>query len=83
MAKSNDNAPAQKFRSGALSVSIWRKESKRGDFYTVTAQRAFTQDEGKTWEYSDSFSRDDLNNLGALLMTAWSWINRKEQETKA
>ncbi|MFN7139649.1 MAG: hypothetical protein ACK4UN_09940 [Limisphaerales bacterium] len=72
--------PVQKYRSGALSVSIWAHVGKNGDFYTVNAQRAYTDDDGETWKHTDSFSRDDLPTVGALLNRAWAWICTQEEK---
>lgn len=70
--------PLKRFRSGAISVSIWAQSGKNGDYYTTNAQRAYTKDEGKTWEHSDSFSRDDLPTVAWLLQRAWAWIQDRE-----
>ena len=66
--------PAKQFRAGALSVSVWPREHQGKTFYNATAQRAYTKDDGKTFEYSDSFDRDDLPCVAALLNQAFSWI---------
>ena len=74
------NKPVHQIRSGALSVSIWEKTGTNGTFYTVNAQRAYTKDDGATWEHTDSFSRDDLPSVALLMQSAWAWINRRESE---
>lgn len=75
--------PAHRIRSGALSVSIWEQRTPEGCFFTVNPQRAFTRDDGKTWEHSDSFSRDDLATVGSLLLQAHAWICREESKATA
>lgn len=72
--------PLHRIRSGAISVSIWLKTGKNGDYYTCNAQRAYTKDDGKTWEHTDSFSRDDLPTVAWLLQSAWAWITKREGE---
>lgn len=69
-----DNKPVKQFRAGALSVSVFEREHDGKTFYNATASRAYTKDDGKTWEYSDSFDRDDLPLVAALLNQAFSWI---------
>jgi hypothetical protein len=76
------NLPVHKMRSGAISVSIWKHDSENGAFHTATPQRAYTRDNGESWEYTDSFSRDDLPTVALLMQSAWAWINRREQEEK-
>ena len=77
------NKPVHKIRSGALTVSIWAHDSKNGTFYSANAQRAYTDDDGKTWKHTDSFSRDDLPSVALLMQSAWAWIIRKEKENKS
>lgn len=76
------NSPAIVLRSGALSVSIWKREHEGKAFYNVQPSRAYTEDDGQTWQYSDSFGRDDALILAELLHLAWQWIRRAEMEEK-
>jgi hypothetical protein len=70
--------PVKQYRRGAVGVSIWRRETTTPEgqqvFYNATASRAFTRDDGKTFEYSDSFGADDLPTVAALLNLAFTWI---------
>jgi hypothetical protein len=63
-------------------VSIWRKQGERGEFYTANVQRAYTNDDGKSWEYSDSFGRDETLSAAELLRLAWIWIVKAEAQAK-
>jgi hypothetical protein len=74
--------PVHRIRSGALSVSIWAREHEGVTYYTANAQRAYTKDDGQTWEHSDSFGRDELLAVGQLLTSAWHWIKDAEAEAK-
>lgn len=76
------NKPEYVVRAGALSVSIWRREHEGKAFYSATASRAYTEDNGESWNYSDSFNRDDLLIVAELMRAAWAWIRRAEQESK-
>jgi hypothetical protein len=80
----NNAKPLHQFRSGAISVSIWPQTTKdeKKVFYTANAQRAYTKDDGATWEHTDSFSRDDLPVVAFLMQQAWSFICRKEADAK-
>lgn len=78
-----DNQPAFKIRSGALSVSIWEQKTDKGSFYTANPQRAFTRDDGASWEHSDSFGRDDLPVIASLMLQAHMMIVRKESQESA
>ena len=72
--QTKDNNPAQQLRAGALSVSIWEKQHDGKTFWSATPSRAFTRDDGKTWEYSDQFGRDDLPVVSRLMDMAFAWI---------
>jgi len=80
MAKNTDNKPVHRIRSGAISVAIWKHESKNGPFYSANVQRAYTQDDGKTWEHTDSFGRDEVLTAAKLLDLAHTWILREESK---
>lgn len=70
--------PVKQYRRRGIGVSIWKREAQTADgtsvFYSATASRAYTKDEGKTWEYSDSFDADDLPVVALLLQLAYMWI---------
>jgi hypothetical protein len=72
--------PVQTFRAGALSVSVWAREHEGKTFYTANAQRAYTEDDGKSWKYSGSFDRDDLATVAALLNMALAWIVKESRQ---
>jgi hypothetical protein len=74
MAEEKKQSPAKQFKAGALGVSVWEREAVGKVFYAATANRAFTRDDGNTWEYSDSFNRDDLPVVAALMNQAFAWI---------
>jgi hypothetical protein len=69
--------PAHKFRNRALSVTIWKNESDKGPWYSVTPSRSYKQ--GDQWKESDSFGVDDLPPLAKLLDQAHTWILNTEQ----
>lgn len=81
------NKPVKQFRSGALSVGVWARRHNEETFYNATPQRAYLdkkdtssgKEEG-TWKYTDSFSRDDLPIVAALMNQAFSFIVAMEQK---
>lgn len=70
--------PIHTLRAGALSVSIWENESTNGVWYSANVNRAYTRDEGKSWEYTDTFGRDDICTAAKLLDLAHTWILKQE-----
>jgi hypothetical protein len=79
---SDKTRPAHKIRNRTLSVTIWKNESDKGPWYSVTPSRSYKQ--GEEWKESDSFGEDDLLPLAKLLDEAHSWIvNTQRAERKA
>jgi hypothetical protein len=69
--------PAHKIRDGALSVTIWKNDSDKGPWYSVTPSRAYKQ--GEQWKDSDSLGFDDLLPMAKLLDLAHSWVMQQHQ----
>jgi len=68
--------PAQTIRYGRLKAAIWRQESDKGSWYSVTFARAYRDQDGN-WQSSGSFGRDDLLVLAKIADQAHSWIHRQ------
>jgi len=66
------NSPVQQIRHGAVSASIWRKETDKGPMFNVTFQRAYM--DGDSWKNSASFGRKDLLVVGLIAARAFEWI---------
>jgi len=69
--------PANKFRDGGLTVTIWKNDSEKEPWYSVNATRRYKQ--GEEWKESDSFGFDDLLPLAKLLDQAHTWILTQQQ----
>jgi hypothetical protein len=86
MSNETKQKPAAQFRAGSLSVSVWERRSNDKAFYNATPQRAYLDDKDTsggadgTWKYSDSFNRDDLPVIAALMVRAFEWIVSKQAE---
>jgi hypothetical protein len=74
---SSNTKPAHKIRSGALTVTIWKKDSEKGPWYSVTPSRSYKQ--GEEWKESDSYGGDDLLLLAKMIDQAHSWIQDQQQ----
>ncbi len=81
MAKSSkNNPPVQKIRHGAVSASIWRKETDKGPMFNVTFQRAYR--DGDTWKNSSTFGQRDLLVVGLISARAFEWIATQPRKAK-
>jgi hypothetical protein len=73
--------PVHKIRSGAIEVAIWRNESEKGPWFSVTMSRSYKKDEA--WKQADSYGTDDLLLLAKLLDLAHTWILLHEPQGRA
>ncbi len=73
--------PAEKFRDGAIEVAVWRNDSDKGPWFSVTSSRSYEQ--GEDWKQSDNFGKDDILPLCKLLDQAHSWILNQQQQQRA
>lgn len=77
----NGNGPEKMFRYGALGLSIWRKESADGPWYSVKISRSYKDKDG-TWQYADSFGVRDLLLMAKLFDQAHTWIEERMADEK-
>lgn len=59
-------------RLGSIKAAIWKNETEKGSRYNVTVARLYK--DGVAWKQSDSFGRDDLPAVQAVLQQAYLWI---------
>ena len=71
------NKPAHKIRQGALTATIWKNDSDKGPWFSVTPSRSYKQ--GEEWKETDGFGFDDLLTLAKLIDQAHSWIMAQPQ----
>jgi len=65
--------PVNTYRAGNISMAVWENVSKDGNpYFSYTIQKSFTRDEGKTWETTNSLSREDLPKLKLVLGQAYA-----------
>lgn len=74
--------PVKQFRAGAIGVSVWQREHQGQTYYSASASRAYTKDDGKTFEYTDNFGRDELPVAASLLNLAFTWIVAQSSKAK-
>lgn len=56
--KMSKKKPIDQVTLGNIIASIWKNESEKGTWFTVTQQRMYRKDD--RWEYTDRLGRDDL-----------------------
>ena len=69
---SKASKPVYTLRDGAIEIAVWKNDSNKGPFYSVTPRRSYRK--GDQWKESDSYARDDLLVLARLVEMAYAWI---------
>lgn len=68
--------PVHEIKIGALKATIWKNESPKGAFHSVTLSRIYK--DGEKWASTSSFGRNDLLPLAKLTDQAHSWVVSQE-----
>lgn len=82
--KTDKMKPAQKFRAGSVTATVWGKEIKlegRKDpvtVYNTTIVKNYK--DGEEWKQTNSFNRDDLIKLQVVLGKTVEFLYLNEQE---
>ena len=71
------NQPAQKFRLGLITATIWNNDG----FYSVDLSRSYKDEKGD-WQNTASFHHSDLLNLSKCAERAETWIGRQVNDRK-
>lgn len=79
-----NNKPIQKFKAGAVEVSVWANEQQTKDgeitVHSVKLERKYKDKNGK-WNSSSSFGLNDCPKAILLLKEAYKFLAmHKEQE---
>jgi hypothetical protein len=73
------NKPVHHIRYGSVRATIWRNDSAKGGFYTVTLSRCY-RDERNVWHDTGSFHFKDLPHLAKAITDSHSWIAWQERQ---
>lgn len=64
-------APTQKVKVGSIQVAIWENKGEKGTFQSITMERTYTTDNGKTFEHTNSLRKNDLPKAILALQKAY------------
>jgi hypothetical protein len=67
-----NNKPIRTIRHNGISASVWRNETEKGPFYSVTFQRSYK--DGEEWKTTQSFGRNNLLLLSLIASRAFEFI---------
>lgn len=66
----NPSRIIKRYKIPPLSLSIFERERDGDTFHTAQLQRAYTQDDGESFQYTDSLRPRDLRKAARLLEVA-------------
>lgn len=78
MEKETKTAPVFEGKIGLIQMAVWKnthetKEGVKFDTYKTTVQKRYTTN-GKDWQTTYQFDRDELPKVALLLNKAYEWI---------
>ena len=79
MSEDTKNRPAETLREGSLKAAIWRNESERGAYHSVTLARTYKDQEGN-FQDTSSFRSQDMLGLAELARQAHHHTNDLDRE---
>ena len=64
--------PQAKFKMGRIQAAVWKNDTEKGSYFTVTINRRYRTGDG--WKSSTAFSRNDLPLVAKVADLAHTWI---------
>ena len=71
--------PDKKFRAGAVSATVWKNKTEKGEYSSVQLDRAY-KDKDDTWKHTTSLSAADLPKAVLVLNKAYEYVVSKDKE---
>ena len=71
--------PEKKFKAGAVSATIWKNNSDKGDFSSIQLDRAY-KDKDNSWKHTNSFNAADLPKAIMVLNKAYEYLVVKDKD---
>lgn len=82
--KKEINMPEKKFRSGAISATVWNnkseKDGKAFEYRTVSFDRNYKNDKGE-WTSTNSLRAGDLPRAILVLQKAYEFLALKDESS--
>jgi cell wall assembly regulator SMI1 len=82
MSKKTKQRPVETLRDGAIKAAIWKNESEKGAFFSVTFARTYKDKDGDLQD-TESFSGSQLLRLARLADKAYERTAKLAQAERA
>lgn len=79
MSEDNRNVPEDRLVDYPYKATIWRNESDKGSYFTVTLTRSFRDDDGN-YQDTHSISSKDLLRVSELARSAHHRVNELNRD---
>lgn len=76
------NKPAKTFREGAIGVSVWERQGKKGAFYDFTVSRSYKNGENAS-AYASTFRAENADAIVRVVSEAATWIRQQRGNVAA
>ena len=81
MSENNGNSPVKKLEDYPYTASVWRNQSDKGPYYTVTVTRSF-RDENGEYKNTHSIPSNDLLRVSELQRSAHQFVLELRREDR-
>ncbi len=71
--------PERKFKAGAISATIWKNSSEKGEYSSIQLDRVY-KDKDNNWKRTNSFNENDLPKAIFVLNKAYEYLMGGEKE---
>lgn len=80
MTEQKKNTPEKKFKIGGVTTTLWKNQSSKGEFYTMTTTRSY-KDQNGTWQTSETLRANDVPKAILSLQQAYEYIYTQTKTT--
>ncbi len=70
------NKPVKTFREGAIGLSVWERQGKKGVFHDFTLSRSYKDGENGS-AYASTFCEDNAEAVVRVVSEAAAWIREQ------
>jgi len=69
--------PEKKFRAGAICATIWKNQTEKGEYASVSLERSYKDKQG-IWQHTASFRVHDLPKAKLVIEEAFKYLAMSE-----
>lgn len=78
--KSGKKLPENKFRAGGISATIWKNDTEKGSYSSVSLDRRYK--DGDAWKSTASLRAADLPKAVLVLSKAYEYLSLNKDDSR-